>query len=299
MEREREGAVTTKPKRRGSEILEQIALTLVAGASILVGVLDFSGLLSGTLFANRVGSMTLVILGLVAGYLVLERRETVRKIARNIDELSERMGALESSAAQTAAFLAGFSGDRFSELKLVYGIRSLTSRISSGEVRADREHVFNMWSDLLREATTFFAFNYVSADEVWGTEGFAFNVAHAQQIARLKQGCSIKRVFVIDTEAEYEKLLPLMKSQLEAGMDVRWVLKKKLENRPMLTGYLHALGTWDFVCVDNEMVYRVYLDENRGMTSCATSRDREAFRKAMFVFTEGFQSAQAPEQRPS
>ena len=297
-----QGGVEPQKKERGAGLvafLEQAALVVVALASIAVGILHFTGILDHTRFADRLGSMTLVVLGLMAGYLVLERNGELRRHRSAIGEVSERVKVLQDAASQAASFFAGFTGDRFSELKLIYGMRSYSSRISNNEIRADREEVFSMWTDMLREASSFLAFNYVTSDEVWGTEGFAFNVAHALQIARIKLGCSIKRIFVIDTLDEYTKLRALMHAQSEAGIDVKWILKSELTNRPIVLEYLSDLGTWDFVSVDNEMLFCVDLDERRRMKGCWVSRSRERHRKAMHVFLEAHRSGHSKDDVPT
>jgi hypothetical protein len=281
---------------RWEAYLEQGGLGLVALASVAIGLLDFFKLLDNTVLAGRTTSMTLVVAGLIAGYLVVERRGISERLNKSVRSLDATLGRVENNLS---AFFEGFEGDRFSELKLLYGLRSYGAAVTKDEIKGGADQAFGLWGDALRDATSFFAFNYVSATEVWGTGGWAFNSAHAAQLARLRLGCSIKRVFVIDDADEYEVLKALMLAQAGAGMEVKWLFKYEIAREPLVVAYTQELGTWDFVVVDTDLVLRVALDENRRMKGCSLARDRELHQKALHVFREGLQLGHDPGETPA
>jgi hypothetical protein len=283
--------------RKWTSYLEQGLIAGVAVGSVSIAVLDFLGFLHQTFLEDRIGAMTLLIIGIVAGYLVLERRaslerlnESVRELNNSFHQFASKVEPLEKAASRMTLLFEGFEGERFSELRLLYGLRSYNSQVTKNEIRAGRDQVFDLWTESLREATTFLAFNYVSADEVWGTKGWAFKVAHAAQIARLHLGATIKRVFIIDSPDEYAKIKDLMHLQKEAGVEVKWILKTEISNKPILDQYIRELGTWDFVAIDQDLLFRVEIDGQRQMTGCTLVRNRDLHQKALHVFREALQS---------
>mgnify|MGYP000151763941 CR=1 FL=1 len=66
--------------------VEQILLFAAAGISIVISVLDLSGLIEGLPFlSNRIPTLSLLILGIIVGYLALERRgklDTIEELIR-------------------------------------------------------------------------------------------------------------------------------------------------------------------------------------------------------------------------
>ena len=268
--------------------------------------MDFTGYLGETFFASRIAPMALVVNGLVAGYLVLERRsafrsvhESSRTVIASMQDVVQRLQPLEASAARIGALFEGFEGDRFAEIRLIYGLRNLSTLTGNHEINASQAQVFDLWADGLREATTFFAFNYSSAEEVWGTKGWAFNMAHSLQLARVHGGCTIRRVFVIDTHAEYETLKALMLAQQGVGMQVRWLFMSQIRSNPVLSKLLEEIGSSDFVAIDKDMLFRVALDEKRRMQSGCLLRNREIHQKALRVFQEAFKMGSLPSRAPS
>jgi hypothetical protein len=288
------------------DYIEQVGLALIAIASVLIAALHFTGFLDTTFLGDRLGSMTLLVGGLIAGYLVVERRGSLERLHESDLELStslrdvgNKLRSLERIASRASVIFEGFGGDQFAELRLLYGLRGYNSNISTNEIRVGVAQTFDLWADALRDATSFLAFNYVSPDEVWGTRGWAFNMAHALQLARMHVGCSIKRVFVIDNTDEYYRLSNLMTAQQAAGMEIKWILKSEISNSTMILEYLKEIGTWDFIAIDTDLLLRVELDENRHMRGSSLTRNREIHRKAAHVFNEGIQMGRNPKDVPS
>src|SRR5579863_6151655 len=74
-----------------SDLLEQIFVFGLAGASIIISLLDFAGLLQGIPFlAGHTSALSLLVLGSAVGYLALERRSKLDKIEEEIKQGFER-----------------------------------------------------------------------------------------------------------------------------------------------------------------------------------------------------------------
>ena len=286
------------PPRKWLSYLEQGGLALVAIGSIAIGVLDFGGFLEGTVLRTHIASMTLVIIGLMAAYLVLERRGSIERLSDSLREVMSKLSTIDKATSRVMAVFEGLAGDRFAELKLIYGLRGYNARVAQNEVRGDRSQVFDLWVESLREATSFLAFNYVSPDEVWGTKGFAFDLAHAMQISRLRLGCIIKRVFVIDGLDEYKLVKDLMILQRDSGIEVKWILKSDILHNSLISQYIKELGTWDFVVIDTDWLFCVEIDDARKMTGCSLKRSRDLHQKGLHVFREALQSGHNPQEVP-
>jgi hypothetical protein len=74
-----------------SDVLERIFAFGLAGASIVISLLDFAGLLQGIPFlAGHTSALSLLVLGSAVGYLALERRSKLDKIEEEIRQGFER-----------------------------------------------------------------------------------------------------------------------------------------------------------------------------------------------------------------
>lgn len=290
------------PLRR---LAEDFLLILVAVVSISLGALRIIGLFQLPIITDQLENITLSVVGLVAGYLVLERRRVFEQLGDTVDRLGESNRQLSASlhqvereAVRTNAFFDGLVGDRFAELKLLYGIRAHSVAVRDNMINGTADQAYQMWADALQEATSFLAFNYASPDEVWGTKGWALNVAHALQVSRISLGATIKRVFVIDDACEYDKIRNVMKAQETDGIQVRWLLKTEVLAQAQAIGYLKEIGTWDLVLVDTDLLYLVYLDDNRHIKGCSLIRDSNMHSKLLHMFREFFESAHDPSVSP-
>ena len=92
-----------KPEK--SKWLNNFDILLIGATAILSGaisLLDFLGLLDGIPWlANRIPTLTLLATGLVAGYLVLERRNQLEDMQADTDQRLEELSHLLSQSAVT------------------------------------------------------------------------------------------------------------------------------------------------------------------------------------------------------
>jgi hypothetical protein len=256
---------------------------IVGLASITVSIADLLGLLGGTL-ASRLPALTLLLVALVSMYLVFERHGNFEDAKKAIEEtdrhVREQFHNVRAEHAQLSAtirhidsfFGAAASGDRFAQLRMIYAARELGKLGNDRTIMLGRESIFPAWLDCVNASHSFDAFNYVTPEEVWRS-GWFEDVSHAAQVGRLLQGATIRRVFMVDTEAERLLLEPLMDRQASVGIEVSWVLSQDVLCLPYVAEYLERLGTRDLMLFDGQLIFRVFLNDERSMMSCSISKD--------------------------
>jgi hypothetical protein len=95
--------------KRVRTIIEYAALSATAAISIIIASLDLIGLLDASNWlAQRIPALTLLGIGFVASYLILERRNALDKIAISLGEHDQEvLQALTSSSSRTIRALQG------------------------------------------------------------------------------------------------------------------------------------------------------------------------------------------------
>lgn len=273
-------------------IIEILSLATISFVSTVVGIFDFLGLLDNTFLKDRIPSLILVLCGILSGYFVIERRGILNKIRSSLNALknSEEKLEIKSILEKNNSFFEGLKGNRFAELKLIYGLRKFSTIVNENQIICSKDQVFTMWNDVIAESNTFYAHNYASPAEVWGTKGWAFNIAQSVQSAKIAQGCIIKRLFILDSMDEYNQLKGLMELQKMAGIEVRWVLRKELNNQKLFKDFISEIGSQDFILADKDLVFIIFLNDNRMIDHSILCRSVELHKKAMVVFNEDFMS---------
>lgn len=289
------------------ENIDSIVGTLVSVYCMAVAIGDFAGIWGG--LSQKIPALTLLLVSVVSLYLVIERQSSIRETRESIDEthrsvknletrfdqglhgISEQTNMIRAAMNQVDAFFgAAAKQDKFAQLRLAYAARELGKFSSEQIVTLGREYIFPAWLDCLSSAQTFDAFNYVRADEVWRS-GYFEEASHIAQVGRLAQGARVRRVFMVDDEEERQYLEPLMQHQANAGIDVRWILAADVQKLPFVDDHFQVLGTKDLIVIDDEMVFRVFLDSGRSMQHCSIARDRHLADIVTRVFSAAYRAA--------
>src|SRR5438874_1483183 len=122
-----------------SDVLEQIFAFGLAGASIIISLLDFAGLLQGIPFlAGHTSSLSLLVIGAVMGYLALERRSKLDKIEEEITQGFERT-------------LSSMTGD---QVKLFEDVKDMWEYLARRTKEAHRNVDDLVWGDRLSKRRT-------------------------------------------------------------------------------------------------------------------------------------------------
>lgn len=122
---------------RFRRVVEYILIASTAAVSLVIGVLDLAGLLGANSWIDeRVPSLTLIAVGLVSSYLVLERRvaqETLKAVASSADRIIDALHGVEVVRFGCGADCAEYMIKRFRDAKHIDDITWGTSpRARSG-----------------------------------------------------------------------------------------------------------------------------------------------------------------------
>jgi hypothetical protein len=266
------------------ERVEQVVILIAAVFSVTISLADFFGLLdSMPWLAERIPSLTLLMLGVITGYLILERQ----RIQGVLD--------LEHRYSQINAFFNAFrENDHFSEVALIYSLRPYGKLVNERMVEVDRNHVLNFWRDCVRGCKHWFAVDYSKQEESWSS-GWGDVSAQGIQQERIHAGAVIRRVFIVDNESQYERLKPVMKTQESIGIEVRWLTKDELLKNEFVSDHIKVLGTLDVAIIDDTWIYRGFVDQARRLTHASGTKERELTDIAKFVFREAFRKGKIPD----
>jgi hypothetical protein len=271
-----------------SEKFEQITLLATAILSILVALADFLGFLESiSWLSQRIPTLLLLLLAIIAGYLALERRSKLDKIDNRIATLEERYSQIN------AFFNAIREKDHFAEIALIYGLRTYGRLLSERKVVVERSHVLDFWRDCIAVAKRWLAVTYVRQEDAWDM-GWGDAIAQGIQQERILAGGTIKRVFMVDDENEAKLLMRIMKAQQSIGIDVRWLISSEFLQNQIVAEHVKELGSLDFAVVNDSWVTRYYVDKERRHTHADAIKDDKIVDKANFVFTEAFSKGKLP-----
>lgn len=302
--------------------VEQATLALLAVIGIVLSVADLVGALDKiTWLAQNIQAITLLILGLIAGHLVLERRGVLEATKNSTLEQAATLAKIETSVARHREMLEatdrsiaglenhlvaldqGFAGahaymnafrkrDHFSEICLLYQLRGYGKLKSEDRLVVDASHVLNVWRDCMAGSSTWWAFTYTHQKFSWDT-GWGNAIAMGIQRERITAAGpgNIKRVFIAQGPEERAALHSIMEAQKQIGVDVRWISENALMQNPLVAERTKDIGTLDVSIVDGTWILAIYLDDQRRYTHAEVIREHELVDKAKLVFTEAFEAA--------
>lgn len=133
------------------DTIEYYSLLVTACISIIISLLDLTGLLGGTFLASRTPILTLLVLGIVVGYLSLERRSKLDKIEQLLKESFENLPSLmggQIKALKNSQDAYRYIAQRITKAKrrvddLSWGAITTTRRT------AEQEHAFQKYLESL------------------------------------------------------------------------------------------------------------------------------------------------------
>jgi hypothetical protein len=195
-------------------------------------IIDFAGL-----FSIIVGLLsTLVIAHLVESY---RHSQDIRKLNINFVNLLGKISEKYQDASDLAQILN-------------YGVTTIPG-----------EQYFDTFLQLLwRFENTTLASNYIYPDEGWG-RAYGDLFAEIQRSKIKVNKAIIRRVFIVDSEEEVNRLGSIMSEQKEVGVKVKYIFKSKIETTTMLKNKADRLETLDFDVVDSKYVWLTIMDKNR------------------------------------
>ena len=267
--------------------LESAFAIFIALASIGIAIAGFFGFTKP--FEDELPLITILLLGLLMGYIVIERFSRLDKLGSQAERLSENLTIISAFFEHLRA------GDDFDRLLFYYGAKSHRKRVNGNQITGGEDEIFGLWRDALELSNSFLAHNRVRPDEVWATS-WSFQIAQALQGAHVASGNSIRRLFIIDNQEELTKLAGLISKQLSIDIDVRIIFFDDYKAVVDHQALLDRVGTDDFVIVNSDIVFRVFMDEGRSMNSCDMVRDVSLVNHCQRAMREAWRKAQKPHE---
>jgi hypothetical protein len=238
--------------------LEQIAISLIAGLSVLISLLDWLGVLEGISFlSQRIPNLTLLSLGLIAGYLVFERRSKLDRIeqivvtgfednqrrilrAFTLGQLLYKDEKLHTTIHQiTEHYLSVQSCDfdlfRQRSEDALLECRDVLRGLKRGYLETEVAGKYSYGRrDTEAAQTSLKAIDYEDI-EAWRTDHLD-TVLQANVEAK-KRNVTIERVFILCKES-FDKGKDIIKKHKEAGADVYVISPEDLPSTRLLQSYM-------------------------------------------------------------
>lgn len=220
---------------------EFISKAIEIAAGVIVGYVTYLVSASASDLAGLFGIVIGLLTTLVVAQLVESYRhaQDIGKINSDLVLLMEKIGERHQDTSDLAQVLR-YGVTTIPRDKVPEALIQLTWKIESRMLAA----------------------NYIHPDEGWGR---AFGQLYGEiQRSKIKVSkAHIRRVFIVDGKEEIEKLRSVMSKQKDAGIKVRYILKSKIENTPMIKTGADRLKTLDFDVVDSKYVWLTSLDKDR------------------------------------
>jgi len=160
-----------------------------------------------------------------------------------------------------------------------------------GVVTWSRDQIPTVWLEFLwKVEAKYFATSYISPNEGWDQ---AYTVLGLEiQKAKVKvNDADIRRVFIVDSEAELAELQKAVFGQQQVGIKVRYILRKEIESKSMLQVWAEKLETLDFVLIDSNYTILTILDKNRRIRHGQLLLDKSKCDMYMRFYTSLFAEA--------
>ncbi|MCK4251416.1 hypothetical protein KAX97_08200 [candidate division WOR-3 bacterium] len=175
------------------------------------------------------------------------------------------------------------NGNRFSELRLLYGFKQ-SAKLFESSIQVDKENATQFWRECITRAETAWrVINYAATEDTWDIVTKKKIPFHIQE-DRIQAKCSIERIFLVDSEKELNEVQRVMKAQKNVGIKVYGILREDLGRD--IVRRLKKLISFDFAVVDENWVYFTRLDKRRRIIGGAATCDKTRLREASYIFKE-------------
>jgi len=199
---------------------------------------------------------------------------TVLFFALEVVRLNWAMARIKESYAILSNVLEALRGtgtDNFRRVLLLYGLNPIGD-VWKSTVSVGKPQVLDFWRDCI-EATKlrWSSVSYATGQDVW--ERSWSDHALAIQSERIKAGCDILRVFIVENHDEQERLRKIMDEQTKVGITVHCVLAADVKKSKRIMEPLQKVGSWDVALVDDAWVFITQLDKQRAVRGVLATRD--------------------------
>ena len=219
-----------------------------------------------------------VIFGLLV-FIILMMISEKHSSAKTLNDLGKFLSITRNF------FKEGGSFRDFYNLKL---LSTMKDTIHSRNIITELANIPKFWKNtILHFDQSYNATSYIKPSEAW----YLKYTASALPLQELKidERLEIKRVFIVETEEEYNTILPIMIEQQKSKIVVKYIYLHDITNHPNMKT-IH-LDTYDFALLDREFVMEVFLNDKREIKYAKLSDNSEIFNKYDNFYTILFEEA--------
>ncbi len=132
-----------------------------------------------------------------------------------------------------------------------------------GHIRIPPGKSSEVWMELLWSMKKkYWGVIYISPKELVQSSIFEHSISI--MIAKMKVNMlDVRRVFVLDDEAEYDEIADCIRLCLDNDIQTRMIYKKDLYSIHILNDKTAHIKTLDFIIIDDEIIWQTVLDNNR------------------------------------
>lgn len=183
----------------------------------------------------------------------LKQSVQVKDLTKICEEASKKVNRLEQNLGSLNSSLA----DRFrASAQLEALLRYRTETIPSG--RMDE-----VWLELIWGIRSeYLATNYINAPALYRT-GYAGSALAIQSTKIKTMSAKIRKVFIVDSDNELNEIRDILTQQKEAGIEVKYIHKKKIDANQGLAAKCAHLETIDFGLFDSHVLLLWFLGKKK------------------------------------
>ena len=163
--------------------------------------------------------------------------------------------------------------------------------INEKGISSDKDDYSVLWlNSIVASRKSWIVTNYAKTRNVW-ERSYAEKIVNIQ-FAQSQNGQKIFRLFIFETDDEMKAELPILQNQVKQGAKINWILKKSIPNVPDIKRIIKQIGTIDFAIVDDDWIFRAYLDRNRNVKYVNVIRNSNLTKKAKLLMDELVKNSQ-------
>jgi len=176
------------------------------------------------------------------------------------------------------------NGDSFTELAVVYAIRSAS--FAKDKIDVQKDDVLELWKECIsRIRSKWIVLSYATPEDCWNlTWGAKHSLAIQNE--RIKANCQIQRIFLVDSDKDIDKLRSAIAHQKEIDITVKWLTVHELLKNRYCKQAVKELNTFDVAVADESWVFMTFLDRSKNIVSARATRSSSLLKAAKKLLSE-------------
>jgi hypothetical protein len=236
------------------------ASEILAGLALLVKILEYVGKQipwgEGRTFEPTAALFSYLSIALLLASVLLWLHSSNKRLEK-VDDIAGQLGEMKKELVRLESALAEKSKTNV-ELEELFQFRP--DMVSADNMR-------NVWTTLLwRLRERYWATNYITDADIF-QKGYGES-ALAIQATKIKvQHADIKKIFIVQDDAELQKMQTVFKNQHDLGIQVKYIFFEAIQSDPALKTKASKLATIDFGLIDSRITLLWFLNKDRCVDS--------------------------------